>query len=432
MTFLTTAEKIKTTRKFLKMKQEDLADDYVSRGLISMIEIGKRNLNKETAHKIAEKFSEKSKKLGFDLNIDEDYLLRSPSEDAELYCRKKLKEADSNKDFAEILEIASKFNLLNIEAKAYKNLGKYYFDKNDYDEAVINYISAIDILKNIKQFVNIPYLYLQIGHCKALLLQYAEALSFFNISLRYSLKYNDKITEKKSEYNIAKCYIILEKIDLALEKIKKFLSLCNRKEDLNEYIYANILEASCYEIKKKYDAAIYIYNSLLIEKIDSNNPALGYIYNNLGLAYLNKGDYKKSLEYFSVAEQIRAEIDPINLSHTLIEESGVFIKQAHYSNAIKLIESGLKQAAANMDYEYLLKGNYELIHIFKAQNDILNLKKAYLNTAKLLKILNRYSELILIYTKLSAIYLDESNINEAKKYLSMSLKIGINCCDFEI
>jgi len=46
-----------------------------------------------------------------------------------------------------------------------------------------------------------------------------------------------------------------------------------------------------------------------------------------------------------------------NLCYTIIEKSSVFIKQGFYNDAITFIESGLKQAEANMDYVYLIKGN---------------------------------------------------------------------------
>jgi HTH-type transcriptional regulator, quorum sensing regulator NprR len=42
MKFLTPNEKIKETRKYLKMIQENLQDENVSRGLISMIETDER------------------------------------------------------------------------------------------------------------------------------------------------------------------------------------------------------------------------------------------------------------------------------------------------------------------------------------------------------------------------------------------------------
>jgi tetratricopeptide (TPR) repeat protein len=215
-------------------------------------------------------------------------------------------------------------------------------------------------------------------------------------------------------------------VDASLQNIEMFLTLCNKKEDYISYINANILKANCHEAMRDFNTAIDLYNSLLNENIDSNNSSLGYIYNNLGLAYLNNNDFNNSLKYFDKAENFRINIDPVNLSHTIIEKAGVFIKQNLYTKAIESIQLGLKLADSNADYEYLIKGNYELIRIYENLNDSLNLKKVCLNIITLLNTLNKYIELISIYTKLSIVYLDENNIKEAKKYLLESQKISKN------
>jgi len=431
MNFLTNGQKLKATRKYLKMNQIDLTDENLTRGLISMIETGKREITNSVALKLIEKFKQRAKELDIKLKIDTGFLLRSSSEDAELYCFKKLEGKNSDNDIKEILEIANKFSLLNVKSLGFSSLGEQLFNEKNYDEAFFNYINAIDIFKNIKQNETIPYIYFKIGLCKAITLQYIDALSFFYLSQQYSIMYNDKKIEKRTTYDIAKCYMKLNKIDLALENITKFLTLCNKRDDYDKYIHANILKANCYEVQDKFNIAIDIYNSLLSENIDCSNPVLGYIYNNMGLAYLNKDEFKNSLEYFYKAEQIRIKIDPINLCHTIIEKSYVFVKQGFYSDAITLIKSGLNQAYSNMDYEYLIKGNYELIRIYEILNDVLNIKKIYLDIACYLKITNEY-ELVSVYTKLSIICLDENNIEEARKYLLMSQKIHRKCCTTDV
>ena len=150
MKFLTNAEKLKATRKHLKMKQEDLVDENLTRGLISMIEIGKREISNNVALKLYDKFEQKAKKLDIEFKIDRGFLLRSQSEDAELYCLDRLKETSKDKDIKEIIEIADKFNLLKVKAMAYGKLGEYYFNKKNYKESFINYDYAIEIFKGIK------------------------------------------------------------------------------------------------------------------------------------------------------------------------------------------------------------------------------------------------------------------------------------------
>ncbi|MBU3160309.1 helix-turn-helix domain-containing protein [Clostridium frigoris] len=150
MVFLTNAKKLKTIRIYLKMKQEDLVDENITRGLISMIETGKREISNNVALKIYNKFEQKAKLLDIELKIDSGFLLRSPSEDAELYCLKKLNEINKDTDIKEIIEIADKFNLLKINVMAYAKLGEFFFYRKDYNQAFVNYNYAIDIFKKIK------------------------------------------------------------------------------------------------------------------------------------------------------------------------------------------------------------------------------------------------------------------------------------------
>ena len=58
-------------------------------------------------------------------------------------------------------------------------------------------------------------------------------------------------------------------------------------------------------------------------------------------------------------------------------------------------------------------------------DDIINLKKIYLIIADLLKANSKVSELILIYIKLSIIYLDDNDIQSARQCLILSQNLNI-------
>ena len=418
MKFLTPSEKIKETRKFLKMKQEDLQDENVSRGLIAMIEINQRALSKNVAIKIVEKFKQKSKELDIKFEIDEKFLLSSPAEDAELYCLKKLEDPIIHE---EILEIACKFNLLEIKASFYSKKADICLYKKDYTNAFSNYTNSITIYRDINKLEAIPHLFLQIGLCKARTFQYNDALSYFEICERYSVMYKDTGTHQLALYDIALCYKKINKFELALENIEKYLSGSN-KEDIF-YFYANILKANCYEAIGKYDIVIDIYNCLLAELKKPEGSLLGYIYNNLGLVYLDKNDFNTSLVYFELAEKIINDIDRPSLCRTLIEKSELYFRQNLYTQAIRTVKLGLKDAKIYKDYEYLLKGNYTLIRIYEIVNDISNIKKIYLTIINLLSVTNDFSELTSIYVKLALLYLNDNEIEEAKKCLILSQKL---------
>lgn len=423
MKFSTPGKKVKQTRKYLKITQEELQDKYISRGLISMIETDKRTLTNDVATKLVKKFKQKASELDINLEIDENFLLRSPSEDAEIYCLKKLEDSNLYNNIDEIFEIACKFNLPKVKATFYSKKADFCLAKKDYDNAFINYNKAMITYQDIKQYEMFPYLYSKIGLCKAEACQYKDALLYFNICQNYLIMYKNVQIQQKVLYDKALCYKKINKIDSALECIDKYLLSSNNKED-NVYFYANILKANCYESIGKYDAAIDIYDDICANLSESNYPLLGYVYNNLGLAYLSKLDFKTSLKYFDMSENIRSSADKQNLCHTLIEKSQIFIKQHLYVKAIEMIKSGLKYANGYNDYEYLLKGNYCLINIYEIMNNISNLKEVYLRIADILKTKNNFSELTSVYIKLSLIYLNENDIENAKRCLTLSQNLN--------
>lgn len=423
MQFLTPGEKVKKIRKYLKISQRDLQDEYISRGLVSMVEIGKRELTNNVALRLAEKFKQKAKELNVKLELDKDYIMRSPSEDAEIYCLKKLEECNSIDNINEIYEIACQYDLTKIKAMFFTKKADLNLIKKQYSEAFINYNKAIIIYQNIKQYEMLPSLYCKIGYSKAEVAQYKDALAYFDISQFYLTLYKDIKVQQKVLYDAALCYKKINKYDIALEYINNFL-FCYKDKDYI-YYYANILKANCYEDTGQYDIAIEIYNCLYKELSNHNNSLLGYICNNLAIAYLKKSEFDKSLEYFNKSEVIRKSVDEKYLDHSLIEKSEVYIRKHNYAKAIKLIEQGLKYADSYNDYEYLLKGNYKLIQIYESINDNIKVKETYLVIIEILNQQNNFIELNSVYIKLSLIYLNENDIKNAKYYLSLSQKLKI-------
>lgn len=419
MEFLTPGERIRKLRTKLKLKQEDLQGKNVTRAIISMIETNKRELTHRAAVKIAKKLKKRAEELSIDLYIDKDYLMLSKRKEAEIYCLDQLRGYRKNViKTREVLKIAAEYGLLEIQAKVYCNLAEICSDERDFYEAYVNYKRAKEIYISINNNEKLGYIYWKIGVCKANNLKYNIAIEYYELSQHYCLVNNDSKTKKLCLYSLANSYKKINEIDLALNTIDKYLSLCDEKEDYRLYIYAYGVKATCYETKKDYDAVIDTYKFMLTKILDSTDIPLGYIYNNLGLAYCYKNDFQESMKYFDLAESFRRKIDKANLSATLIEKANVFIKQNLYAKAIKTIELGLSYAKTYKDSEYLLKGNYILADIYDDLKDNKNLEKTYLKIIKLLKN-NDEDNLRQIYNKLAFMYLKNEQVDLCEKYLHL-------------
>ncbi len=419
MKFLSMGEKVQKLRDQLNLKQEDLVSENVTRGLISMIETGRREITYKTAIKLADKFNGKAEELNIILNIDEAYLMRSPSEDAEIYCLNKLKNDDiTQSSIKEIFKLIEQYDLLFVQAKTYFKIGQINEEMKNFDEACINYDKAIKLYKIMDRCEELGQVYLRMGISKGKDLKHDTAIVYFNLSQYYGFVYDDKKIQQLSLYDLSNAYFYSNKIDMALETVEKYLAISDETDPF--YNFGFNIKASCYELNGDYDKAIDTYNDLLTKISDNESPILGYVYNNLGLNYSHKNDFKESLKYFEMAEKFRSELDKVNLGVTLIEKSIVYINQNLYTEAIKTIDKGLNYVIEYNNIEYLIKGYYTLENIYDKLNNLVDLENIYMKLAELLKTNNDKNNLKSLYCRIASMYLNQNKIDLCKKYLSLS------------
>ena len=422
MEFLSVGEKLKKLRKQLNMKQEDLADTNITRAFISMIEIGKRSLNRDSSLVLINKFRVKASALGIELDVDDLYLTRNAIEDAELYCIQKLQNINSIPDIKEIVQIGNIYKLGSVLALAYTQLGDTIFEERDYIGAFTSYVSALEYYRNLGITDKYPYLYNMMGRCKISQLQFTEALTYFNFADHHALLQNNQSIRNRVIYNIAVCNKKLGRIEECIKYIDIYLSICDREQDFSVYIYANILKSTCYEANNLFDKSIDLLKGLLKNFNSISEPLLGLIYNNLGILYFKEKMFDRSLEYFDISEKIRASIDKPNLSHTVIEKASIYIEQCLYEQAISILRYGLDLATEHNDIEYQLKAYHALADIYMNLDCYKDAENLYLESLILLEnneFKNYKDEFMNIYIKLSSFYIEQNNIDRLKEILSV-------------
>ena len=428
MEFLDIGEKLKTTRKQLKMKQAALVDDNITRAFISMIEIGKRTPSKYAAQVIIAKLRTKAKELGIKLDIDDLYLSRSAKDDAEIYCTQKLEYINLAGDIKDIIKVGEKYKLDSILALAYKHLGNTEFSDKNYIESFTDYINALGYYSNLDVTEEHPYLYNMMGRCKVNQIQFLEALTYYTFAEHYSLIQNNYVIRKKAIYNIAVCNKKLGRIKECISYIDIHLSLCDKDEDFTVYIYSNVLKSTCYEADNLFNESIELLKGLLKEFNDVSNPLLGLIYNNLGIIYLKKRMFDRSIEYFDISEKIITSVDKDNLSHTVVEKAFVYIEQGLYDLAINQLKYGMDLATESNDTAYQLKSCYTLADIYvylKNNEEAETICLKLLNLLEINKPDNYRDEFVKVCTKLCNIYLKQGNMDKIKNNLLLIENIYI-------
>jgi len=165
---------------------------------------------------------------------------------------------------------------------------------------------------------------------------------------------------------------------------------------------------------KEYDKALEIFRGLVEEINDNNNPLLGFLYTNIGEIYMEKNDFEKSLEYFNEAERIRRVKDKNLLSHTLIEKANLYIKMSLYKEALSSLEKGLEISYRNKDMEYIVKGSYLLVEVYKKLENNHAVTEIYKRLANILQNMGNKKEALKVYIELTLLYIENNDMINAR------------------
>ncbi|MBU3197452.1 hypothetical protein KPL26_12360 [Clostridium algidicarnis] len=374
-------QKLKDLRTKLNLTQKDLVIEGVTREFISMVEKGKRHFSKSTAICFMQNIIKyaKIKSIDMDSSFDEEYLSRTIKEDAEMYCKLSLEKSSTMEEYLEILGICKEYEIYNVMIMVYKKIGDKLLNEAKAIEAFINYDKAMEIIDQNNIIEHKISILNNMGICKLRLLQYNEAIYYFNKSMNLSHNINDYKIYNKILYNMCLVYSNMKNVYKALQYIKEAKERKDIKDEKNIFIKIRIIEALCYEDIDDYNKAIEIYRDLEDNLNIEDNIILGNIYNNLGIALFKNKDYESSKAYFNKSEELRIIHDRPCLSHTIIDKSVVYTDLKEYSEAIDIINHGLRLCNEYNDYKYLTKGYKYLEDIYKKQKDYNKLKEIYNN-----------------------------------------------------
>jgi len=272
---LSPGKKIRNLRKKINLRQDQLTDDKITRSLVSMIESGKRNLNRKTAEIIAEKLNQYYKNLGKE--ITPQYLLESEESQAEKIIDSHLNSLApiiNNKretDYNHVIEIFNKiFGLAKtwgLEAKLAEirmMRGRYFYEVSKNNPALDDYFSALEYYLGASEARAVANIYIEAGKCYYNLLLFGQAIFYNQKALnmaRDNKVPNGNDIHIKALYNLVECYIRTKKLDLAIQSIDDFKHLKGVKEELSDNI--TLMEANTYRELKNYEKAKKLYDKLM-------------------------------------------------------------------------------------------------------------------------------------------------------------------------
>ncbi len=303
--------------------------------------------------------------------------------------------------------------------KLYKYIGDKLLNDQSFEEAFVHYVIAMDIVNemNLKEEKNV--LFNNMGVCKLNLLQYDEAIYYFNcvLILSNTIKNFDMYT--KSMYNMALSYLSIFKEDEALGIINKCYEKVDKIKDRQLYIKLKILEANCYDEKRDMVRCLNIYEKLLEEEKHMSSLLLGNIYNNMALIKLYQKEYEVSRELFDKAYEVRRHGEGNCISHTIIDSASLYYELRDLDEFFSRIERGIILCREENDYEYLITALLKLEKVYKKLRASEKLREIYLEILSISEKNALRKNIMYALNKLISLEISLKNFREAYKYNEM-------------
>jgi CHAT domain-containing protein len=218
-----------------------------------------------------------------------------------------------------------------------------YWSVSNYDKALEHYERAASIGETILDFPTLAFIWTSIGQT------YARTGNSWK-SLEYALK-GEELFERfgiKSWVaavciDIGNSYLGLNNHNLALIYYEKALGIFQEIARQGGGIGSSLLSiGDVYLVQGKYDEARKKYQEALVDFERLNAPRVTAALDGIGLTYHKQGDFKRALEYFGRALDLKKSrpVDWSNISvpESLLRIASVQLDQGNYSHALDLAE----------------------------------------------------------------------------------------------
>ena len=197
-------------------------------------------------------------------------------------CYLKLRQFDlAIKDFFHLLKLSQKRNDLKFMGYAYNNLGLAKKNLTQYNQALIYYKKAINILTEIKNYKHAYSTNNNIANIYSILGNYNDALEYYKANITLLKNCPSKIKQAKTYHNIGTCFLEMKNYDLALEYLKLSLQL---KDEIG------------------------------------NDKFCISTYNSIGHAYYNLNKIQKSLSFYKKSFKIATKYSDLNYTKNCSRE----------------------------------------------------------------------------------------------------------------
>jgi signal transduction histidine kinase len=261
-----------------------------------------------------------------------------------------------------------------LEAEAVDILGNYYFDIEQYQEALGYFNKLFTLYTSTGDSLKKAYTYNLSGLSCYNLGEYDNAINFYERAIRLALDANDNILLAKCYQNTGILYAELNMSDDAMNYYQKALNL--HRINKNRLDEAGVLQniGIIYSNGKKYrDALGYYLSSLKIFNELQDTLSMAILYLSLGTLYEDQTDYDRALGYYNKAlTTFLKEKYNMGIAYCYLSLGTVYRKTGSPQRSIELLQQSLQYSRMISLVENEVDCHQELANAHYALGDYLS------------------------------------------------------------
>ncbi len=255
------------------------------------------------------------------------------------------------------LLLAEKINYTKGIAQALNNLGVIYYNFSDYKKALEYHSKSLAIRKELMDKKDISISLNNIGNVYDGMSDYPNALDYFTRALELREQIDDKKGIANISNNIGNLHYSRGNYFRAIEYFFIALKIYEEDEEASAEAHANTLHniGNVYKEQKENKNALEFYHKALkIRKEIEDEQGIGVSYNAIAALYFVstegekneifiEDDYSKALAYFTLAIEVQEKInDKANMAISLNDMGMIYMELGNYEKAVEKSLSALR------------------------------------------------------------------------------------------
>ena len=334
----------------------------------------------------------------------------------------------------EIISFSKKCDYKKAEVIALSTIAiAKYSLKKDYEGAITDFNTAIDICKKISDKKKMATCTTNIGIVFWLKGELPKALEKYQEGLKIQLEINDSTGAAGTYVNVGNVYLYQSDFPHALESYQKGQSIYEKVNDLTGIASCVSNIGAIYNHLKLYDKAISNYQkgADLFFQINKKSKA-AIALNGIGVIYSNKKEFEKAITYYKKALALDEETkDDKGITYSLIYIGDGLMTLKKYEESREALLRSLKISETLGDKTAIIS---DLSHLGSVSVSLKEYKKAedYLNQSlKLATENDAKAELQSVYKYLSELYRQTNRPGPAFDFFKMFTELHDSANDEE-